>query len=168
MYAVMRITGNVGGAIARTLLAKGEKVRGIVRNPEKAAEWQKQGAELFKAGYDDAACAVSQAGLDTGKDPSNVWEYETSGNQSRAVAAITKIEIGTMTITIPRAEWETLWVSRCAALFTDALFPHWRLTVHYITSHKSTKDLRFLCALCILCGPTNFSSLFSQQHCRLC
>jgi NAD(P)H dehydrogenase (quinone) len=40
MYAVMGITGNVGGAVARTLLAKGEKVRGIVRNPEKAAEWQ--------------------------------------------------------------------------------------------------------------------------------
>ena len=31
--------------------------------------------------FDDlAASAVSQAGLDTGKDPSNVWEYETSGN----------------------------------------------------------------------------------------
>jgi NAD(P)H dehydrogenase (quinone) len=53
MYAVMGITGNVGGAIARTLLAKGEQVRGIVRNPEKAAEWKKQGVELFKADYDD-------------------------------------------------------------------------------------------------------------------
>src|SRR5277367_3209548 len=53
MYAVMGITGDVGGAVARTLLAKGEKVRGIVRNPEKAVEWQKQGAELFKADYDD-------------------------------------------------------------------------------------------------------------------
>jgi uncharacterized protein YbjT (DUF2867 family) len=41
MYAVMGITGNVGGAVARTLLTRGEKVRGIVRNPEKAAEWQK-------------------------------------------------------------------------------------------------------------------------------
>jgi predicted permease len=31
--------------------------------------------------FDDlAASAVSQAGLDTGKDPSNVWEYETTGN----------------------------------------------------------------------------------------
>jgi predicted permease len=31
--------------------------------------------------FDDlAASAVSQAGLDTGKEPSNVWEYETSGN----------------------------------------------------------------------------------------
>jgi hypothetical protein len=36
-----------------TMLGKGEKVRGIVRNPEKAAEWQKQGTELFKADYDD-------------------------------------------------------------------------------------------------------------------
>ena len=53
MYAVMGITGKVGGAVARTLLAKGEKVRGVVRNPEKATEWQKQGAELFKADYDD-------------------------------------------------------------------------------------------------------------------
>ena len=53
MYAVMGITGNVGGAVARTLLAKGQRVRGIVRNPENAAEWQKQGAELFTADYDD-------------------------------------------------------------------------------------------------------------------
>jgi NAD(P)H dehydrogenase (quinone) len=53
MYAVMGITGKVGGAVARALLAKGEKVRGIVRDPEKAAEWQKQGAELFKADFDD-------------------------------------------------------------------------------------------------------------------
>jgi predicted permease len=31
--------------------------------------------------FDDvAAWAISQAGLDTGKDPSNVWEYETSAN----------------------------------------------------------------------------------------
>jgi NAD(P)H dehydrogenase (quinone) len=53
MYAVMGITGKVGGAVASALLAKGEKVRGIVRDPEKAAEWRKQGAELFRADYDD-------------------------------------------------------------------------------------------------------------------
>ena len=65
MYAVMGITGNVGGAIARSLLARGEKVRGIVRNPEKAAEWQKQGVELFKADYDDAeALTAAFSGVD--------------------------------------------------------------------------------------------------------
>ena len=53
MYAVMGTTGKVGGAVARTLLAKGEKVRAIVRDPGKAAEWQKQGVELFRADYDD-------------------------------------------------------------------------------------------------------------------
>ena len=31
--------------------------------------------------FDDVAVfAISQSGLDTGKDPSNVWEYETTGN----------------------------------------------------------------------------------------
>jgi predicted permease len=31
--------------------------------------------------FDDvAACVITQSGLDTGKDPSNVWEYETTGN----------------------------------------------------------------------------------------
>jgi predicted permease len=31
--------------------------------------------------FDDVAVfAISQSGLDTGKDPSNVWEYQTSGN----------------------------------------------------------------------------------------
>src|ERR1700759_3837000 len=53
LYAVMGITGTGGGAVARTLLAKGEKVRGIVRNPETAEECQKQGAELLHTDYDD-------------------------------------------------------------------------------------------------------------------
>ena len=65
MYAVMGITGNVGGALARSLLTRGEKVRGIVRNPDKAAEWEKQGVELFKADYDDAeALAAAFSGVD--------------------------------------------------------------------------------------------------------
>ena len=59
MYAVMGITGHVGGAVARTLLAKGEKVRGIVRNPEKAMEWRQQGVELFKADYDDVGAITA-------------------------------------------------------------------------------------------------------------
>ena len=65
MYAVMGITGNVGGAVARSLLARGEKVRGIVRSQEKAGEWQKQGVELFKADYDDAeALTAAFSGVD--------------------------------------------------------------------------------------------------------
>ncbi len=52
MYAVMGITGNVGGAVARTLLQQGHKVRGIVRDPAKAQAWRENGAELVTADYD--------------------------------------------------------------------------------------------------------------------
>ena len=53
MFAVMGITGNVGGAVASTLLQHGKKVRGIVRDPAKAQAWKDQGVELVTADYDD-------------------------------------------------------------------------------------------------------------------
>jgi NAD(P)H dehydrogenase (quinone) len=55
MFTVMGITGKVGGAIAANLLAAGKKVRGVVRNPEKAKDWAGRGAELVPSQYDDAA-----------------------------------------------------------------------------------------------------------------
>jgi uncharacterized protein YbjT (DUF2867 family) len=55
MYAVMGITGQVGGAVAEALLARGERVRGIARNPEKAAAWKARGVELASADYEHAA-----------------------------------------------------------------------------------------------------------------
>ena len=58
MFAVMGITGNVGGAIANTLLTHGKKVRGIVRNEAKAQAWKNRGVELFTAGYDDQLSAA--------------------------------------------------------------------------------------------------------------
>src|SRR6201992_2382389 len=51
----MGITGNVGGAVADNLLAAGKKVRGVVRNPEKARDWADRGVELVQSAYDDAA-----------------------------------------------------------------------------------------------------------------
>jgi NAD(P)H dehydrogenase (quinone) len=53
MYAIMGITGKVGGAVAENLLAQGEKIRAIVRNPEKAAQWRERGAEIAIADSDD-------------------------------------------------------------------------------------------------------------------
>ena len=41
-------TGQQGGAVARTLLAKGQKVRVMTRNPEKAASLAKAGAEVVQ------------------------------------------------------------------------------------------------------------------------
>src|SRR5271154_2345562 len=58
MFAVMGITGNVGGAIANTLLKHGRQVRGIVRNEAKAEAWKDRGVELVVANYDDSLVAA--------------------------------------------------------------------------------------------------------------
>jgi NAD(P)H dehydrogenase (quinone) len=58
MFAVMGITGNVGGKVAETLLAHGKQVRGIVREPAKAEAWKDKGVELFTADYDDNLAAA--------------------------------------------------------------------------------------------------------------
>jgi uncharacterized protein YbjT (DUF2867 family) len=59
MYAIMGITGRVGGAIAENLLAQGEKIRAIVRNPEKATRWKDSGAEIAIADVDDPDALAS-------------------------------------------------------------------------------------------------------------
>ena len=53
MFAVMGITGNVGGVVADTLLQHGKKVRGIVRDAAKAQTWQEKGVEIVTSDYDD-------------------------------------------------------------------------------------------------------------------
>jgi uncharacterized protein YbjT (DUF2867 family) len=49
MLAVTGITGQVGGAVARTLLAKSYGVRAVVRDANKACSWAKQGCEIAVA-----------------------------------------------------------------------------------------------------------------------
>src|ERR1700761_8980119 len=46
MFAVMGVTGQVGGAVARALLAKKLAVRAILRDPSKAQPWKALGAEI--------------------------------------------------------------------------------------------------------------------------
>jgi len=61
MFLVMGITGKVGGATARHLLAQGKKkVRALVRDREKAAIWADQGVELVDGDWNDAA-AIQRA-----------------------------------------------------------------------------------------------------------
>ncbi len=55
MFLVTGITGNVGGAAARQLLKMGKQVRALVRNQAKAEAWAKQGVELVKGEWEDAA-----------------------------------------------------------------------------------------------------------------
>src|SRR5277367_5789081 len=60
MFLVMGITGKVGGATAEHLLAQGKKVRALVRNLEKAANWADQGVDLVDGDWNDSA-AIEQA-----------------------------------------------------------------------------------------------------------
>jgi len=54
MYAITGITGKVGGALARTLLASGQSVRAVVRNAEKGRSWAEKGCEVAIAEMEDA------------------------------------------------------------------------------------------------------------------
>lgn len=63
MYAITGITGKVGGALARTLLAAGAQVRAIVRDISKAKEWSALGCEIAVADMKDAkALAIAFTG----------------------------------------------------------------------------------------------------------
>ncbi|MFL9863112.1 NmrA family NAD(P)-binding protein [Paraburkholderia fungorum] len=55
MYAITGITGKVGGALARTLLAAGQPVRAVVRDAARARSWAERGCEVVTAGMDDVA-----------------------------------------------------------------------------------------------------------------
>ena len=55
MFLVVGVTGKVGGATARHLLAQGKKVRALVRNRTKAASWADQGVELIDGDWNNAA-----------------------------------------------------------------------------------------------------------------
>ena len=60
MFAVMGITGNVGGEVARNLLAAKVPVRGVVREVSKSGVWAQCGCELATADINDAT-ALSAA-----------------------------------------------------------------------------------------------------------
>lgn len=55
MFLVMGITGKVGGATAKHLLAQGKEVRALVRHREKAAKWADEGVQLVEGDWNDSA-----------------------------------------------------------------------------------------------------------------
>jgi len=55
MFAITGITGQVGGEVARNLLAKEKHIRAIVRNADKAKHWARQDSHIFIADMNDAA-----------------------------------------------------------------------------------------------------------------
>jgi NAD(P)-dependent dehydrogenase (short-subunit alcohol dehydrogenase family) len=54
MYAITGITGKVGGAAARALLAADQPVRAVLRNRDKAKYWSNLGCEVILAAMEDA------------------------------------------------------------------------------------------------------------------
>jgi uncharacterized protein YbjT (DUF2867 family) len=57
---VMGITGKVGGATVKHLLAQGKKLRALVRNRDKTSSWSNQGVELVEGDWNDSA-AIERA-----------------------------------------------------------------------------------------------------------
>jgi NAD(P)H dehydrogenase (quinone) len=59
MLAITGITGQVGGEVARNLLAGRQTVRGVVRDVRKAKAWAERGCELVAADINDAAALTA-------------------------------------------------------------------------------------------------------------
>jgi uncharacterized protein YbjT (DUF2867 family) len=53
MYVITGVTGNTGSVVANALLDKGEKVRVVVRAPQKGEAFKKRGAEVAVANLED-------------------------------------------------------------------------------------------------------------------
>ena len=54
MYAIMGVTGQIGGVVARTLLAARQPVRAVVRDTDKGQAWADRGCEVALATIEDA------------------------------------------------------------------------------------------------------------------
>jgi NAD(P)H dehydrogenase (quinone) len=59
MFAITGITGNVGGELARTLLAARRPVRAVVRDARKGAEWAGYGCEVAIGDIEDVAALTA-------------------------------------------------------------------------------------------------------------
>jgi NAD(P)H dehydrogenase (quinone) len=59
MYAITGITGQVGGAVARSLLATGQPVRAVVRDAAKGEAWKARGCEVAVADVADPAALTA-------------------------------------------------------------------------------------------------------------
>jgi len=77
LVLVTGVTGHQGGAVAKELLAKGIKVRGMTRNPESdaAKALAARGAEIVKGDFDDdASLKRALAGAWGAFSVQNTWE----------------------------------------------------------------------------------------------
>jgi NAD(P)H dehydrogenase (quinone) len=59
MFAITGITGNVGGQVARNLLAANQTVRGVMRDVRKGEVWAQLGCQLAAADISDVAALTA-------------------------------------------------------------------------------------------------------------
>src|SRR5258705_6948572 len=92
MYAITGITGKVGGALARALLADRRPVRAVIRDIEKGRCWASQGCEIARAEMQDRASLTAAF---TGTDgvfilPPSEFDPAPGFPEARAVIAAVK------------------------------------------------------------------------------
>ena len=59
VFFISGITGKVGGSAARRLLEEGHEVRTLVRDPQKAAGWSREGVDVRQGDLTDAAAVAA-------------------------------------------------------------------------------------------------------------
>jgi uncharacterized protein YbjT (DUF2867 family) len=58
-FAITGITGNVGGEVARNLIAAGRPVRAVMRDVRKGEVWGKRGCDLVGADINEVAALTT-------------------------------------------------------------------------------------------------------------
>ena len=81
MYAVTGITGKVGAAVARTLLAADQPVRAVVRDQSRSAPWAQLGCDIAVADLSDTE-ALTAAFAGTATKICATWSWRGSIRRS--------------------------------------------------------------------------------------
>jgi NAD(P)H dehydrogenase (quinone) len=100
-YAITGITGKVGGALARTLLAAGQRVRAIVRGPQTGDVWAARGCEVAVADMADASALTAALTGATAVFILPPPEFDPAPGYPEAQAVIDSV-VEALTVTRPR------------------------------------------------------------------
>jgi len=136
MILLTGATGKTGGETAKALLAKGVKIRALVRSPEKAAALKAAGAELVAGDVSDsAALAKALAGVDrallilpNGEQQLALEKQFTDAAKQAGVKHLVKMSsmeaVADAKSPIPRAHWASEEYIRASGLTWTMIKPN--------------------------------------------